>query len=201
MKVVPIIRIKPIDPLGNITERNDGPRCNRAQVEYFKRNWNQILPPRVIRSAKKHHDVLHGARSVNMIVGKKYARPTKDFDVYAHHPSDRAKEIEDHIDRECGCDMAYIEKRIVPNVSGIEDELMADKLYIVKTPNNQNGDVDYMPLPPRLPIIRRKGLYHESLEEAYRKAQRGLSQPMRAHKATKDIARIEAYWLEKKRRR
>ena len=205
IKIIPI-KLQQINHYSSfspeILEKGDCPRCSRKQVEYFLHNWKKILPPRIIRSIKKHKDVLHGAQSVNMLVGKKYSRPTNDYDVYSKEPYNRAKEIEDELDKACGCDIAYIEKRTIPNVSGRKDELMSKYLYTIKTPHEHyNGDVDYMKLPPKLPIIKRNGILHEALEEAYRKAQRNMYHPFRANKALKDMRRIEAYWKEQEKRR
>lgn len=174
----------------------DGKRCSREQVNDYVKNWERILPPRIVRSIKKHHDVLHGARSVNMIVGPKYSRTTKDFDIYSKQPCDRAEEIENEIDKACGCDMAYVHRQPIPkmNMFTPEDPYSAKEVYIIKTVPSQNGEVDYMLLPRGLPTHTKDGIRHEDLREAYRKAKRNIMHPMRSAKATKDIRRIEAYW-------
>jgi len=190
------IPVKAVPLAGRISERGDAPRCSTEQVKHFVENWEKILPPRVIRSIKRHNDVLHGARSVNMIVGKKYSRPTKDFDVYSKEPRKRAHQIENEIDRCMGCDMAYVHYQAIPKLDpmGTDDELTAKELFIVKTVPHQDGDVDYMMLPRGLPTHTRKGIRHEDLREAYRKAKKNVYHPLRYFKASDDIRRIEAYW-------
>ena len=196
IRVTDPVTISAIKPIVRITERGDAPRCSREKVQEFVKNWERILPPKVIRSIKRNNDVMHGARSVNMIVGKKYSRKTKDFDVYSKEPSKRAHQIENEIDKACGCDMAYVHYQAIPKMNPMngDDPNMAKELFIVKTVPNQDGDVDYMQLPPNLPYHKRKGIFHEDLEEAYRKAQKNLNHPLRYFKAQRDIERIEAYW-------
>jgi len=202
IRVTDPVTVSPVPKMNKITEKGDAPRCSREQVKHFVENWEQILPPRVIRSIKKNDDVMHGARSVNMIVGKKYSRKTRDFDVYSKEPNKRAHQIENEIDRCVGCDMAYVHYQAVPKLNPFneEDEKMAKELYIVKTVPHQDGDVDYMMLPRGLPTHKRKGIRHEDLKEAYRKAQKNLMHPMRYFKAKKDIERIEAYWRSRGKR-
>lgn len=180
-------------PFVEISEHNDGPRCSIEQVKHYRENQEKILPPEILRSVRKHKDVMHGGRSVNMLLPKKYERKSKDFDIYSKQPRPRAKEIEDYIDKRCGCDMAHVKSMNVPNVSGIEDELMSADIHKVITKISSDGEVDYMTLPKNLPTIYSRGIRHEKLEEALRKAKRGLTQPMRMAKASKDIARINAY--------
>jgi hypothetical protein len=190
----------PIPTSSKIRGKGDAPRCTTEQVRYYRENQERILPPEVIRSVKRHRDVLHGGRSLNMLLPKQYHRPTKDFDIYSKQPKQRADDIENYIDKRCGCDMAYVKYKHIPNVSGIDDELMSADIHQVTTITNGNGDVDYMTLPPRLPITCYRGIRHERLTEALRKAKRGLSQPLRMAKATKDVRRITAY-LESKGRK
>lgn len=180
-------------PFISVSEHNDGPQCSIEQVNHYRENQEKILPPKVFRSVRRHRDVMHGGRSVNMLLPKKYYRHSKDFDIYSKQPKSRAKEIEDYIDKRCGCDMAYVKSMNVPNVSGVEDELMAADIHKVITRTSRDGEVDYMTLPPKLPIVYRRGIRHEKLTEALRKAKRGLTQPMRMAKASKDVRRITAY--------
>ena len=214
MKIIPLKSVDLLDPVvlkpfsdqsdnPQITGRGDCKRCSREKVEYFVRNWDKILPPKVIKSVKKHGDVMHGARSVNMIVGKEYSRRTKDFDIYSKRPKTRAEEIEDAIDKACGCDMAYVYRQPIPKMNAFteEDKFTAKELYIVKTVPNQDGDVDYMKIPKGLPTHTRKGIKHENLSEALRKAKKNLNHPLRAQKASVDIKRINAYLESRKRRR
>ena len=182
-----------IGPVIQQRERNDGPRCTREQITRYRQNWKRILPPRVLRSIRKHNDVLHGGRSLNMLLPREYHRSTKDYDIFSKHPKPHAKEIEDYIDKQCGCDMAHVNSMVVPNVSGIEDKLMSADIHRVVTRLHSDAEVDYMRIPPGLPTVRKRGLRHESLKEALRKAKRGLNQPLRAAKASQDIQRIERY--------
>jgi len=202
IKVTDPVKITSSPKMEEITERNDAPRCSREKVKHFVENWEKILPPKVIRSIKRNNDVMHGARSVNMIVGKRYARKTKDFDVYSKEPNKRAHQIENEIDRCMGCDMAYVHYQKIPKLNQFngDDERMAKELFIVKTVPHQDGDVDYMELPHGLPTHRRKGIRHEDLKEAYRKAQKALNQPLRHFKARRDMERIEAYWRSRGKR-
>ena len=207
MKKIPVIPIRidspnPFKVKDTITEKGDAPTCSREKVENFKKNWERILTPKVISSIKRHNDILHGARSVNMLVGPKYSRPTKDFDVYSDNPQRRAVEIENEIDRCCGCDMAQVRHRSIPKVlPGEDDPLMAKDLYIVETIPNNDGDVDYMKTPRGIPTTRKNGIRHETLKEAYRKAQRNKDQPMRMVKTRQDINRIEEYWKSTRRKK
>jgi len=204
VKIIPF-RINHPNPFmikDTVSEKNDAPRCDRDQVEHFRDNYEKILPPKVLRSIRRHNDILHGSRSVNMIVGPRYSRPAKDFDVYSSEPQKRAVEIENQIDRACGCDMASVRHRQIPKVlPGEEDPFMAKELFIVETVVNNDGDVDYMKTPKGLPTTRKNGIRHESLKEAYRKAHKNKNQPLRMVKANADIKRIEAYWRSKKRRK
>lgn len=180
-------------PVIKTSEHNDGPRCSLEQVQYYRKNKDRILPPEVMRSVRKHRDVLHGGRSVNMLLPKKYYRETKDFDIYSKLPKTRADEIENYIDKRCGCDMAHVNSMIVPNVSATEDELMSADIHRVITRIESDAEVDYMTLPPKLPIRYHRGIRHEKLTEALRKAKKGLMQPMRMAKASKDVRRISEY--------
>lgn len=187
---------RPAGLTGHTIGKGDAPRCSREAVRHFEENWENILPPRVVKSIKRNRDVMHGARSVNMIVGKQFSRPTKDFDVYSREPAKRANQIENEIDKCMHCDMAYVYYQPIPkfNVFSQEDKFMAKELYIVKTVPHHDGDIDYMLLPRGLPYHKRKGIYHEDLEEAYRKAEKNLIHPLRSAKSRRDMERIKAYW-------
>jgi len=182
-----------IGPVTKISGQNDAPKCSLEQIQNYRKNKEKILPPEVIRSVRKHRDVLHGGRSLNMLLPKKYHRHTEDFDVYSKKPRIRADEIEDYIDKRCGCDMAYVKSSVVPNVSGVEDELMSADIHRVVTHLQTDAEVDYMTTPKNLPVTFHRGIRHEKLTEALRKAKKGLTQPMRMAKASKDVNRITSY--------
>lgn len=200
-----------VEPLPKITEKNDGPACSMEQVRDFQENWERHVPPRVIKQTKRKGNILHGAFSANMQMPAEFHRPTHDIDVWSMKPSSHAKEIENEIDRCAGCDIAHVEETKVLKKQDMhtllppsqrpledEDEIKFKRFTVVTKPRN-DVDVDYSIPPDDRPLkkTRVNGVWHESLEGAYERAQSIRYRPMRAGRAAQDIKRIEDYWLSK----
>ena len=197
-----------VGPSQRITEANDGPRCSRDQIRNFRENWEKHVPPRVVRQLKKSGDVMHGAYSVNMQMPSRFHRKTNDIDVYSRQPYQRAREIENQLDRCAGCDIAHVKTESFqvdpdkpmsvepPKFSELrkQKEESPDRAVVITAQRYE--DVDYATFPPDRRIASKvvNGVRHETLEEAYIRAHAIKNKPMRSARAYADINRIEAYW-------
>jgi hypothetical protein len=196
---------------GQLMEINDAPRCSLEKVVHYRDNWEKILAPKVLKKAKKHNDVIHGAWSVNQQVPKRYRRPTGDIDVWSKKPYERAQEIEDELDESVGCDIAYLkEQKLPPNPNTLVTpprslreikETDGFRRVVVETVS-QVGQADYASFPSRPFRAKRiKGVRHETIASAYDRAEDLLQRPGRYGRAYEDIERIDRYREAEKRKR
>jgi len=181
-----------------LPDAGNQPDPTREQLREFKQHSNEWVDDIVSTSLRRHNktDVLHGSRSLQMLLGSAYPRKPKDWDVYSTQEKRRALQIEASIDKKAGCDIAQTRFQPIPKVSsGPDDPFTGKHLYIVETPRVHNdASIDYMHRPPRLPTQMYKGIRHENLRIAYQKASiRIFRQPLQAHKARKDKQAIENY--------
>ncbi len=171
------------------------PKCTQEQRRRYNENWENIVSPTVTRSLKRHReDVLHGGRSLNMLLPTK--RPTKDWDLYSPREKIRAQTLEREIDKKTGCDICSVKQVHMPKLhAGPDTPGTSKRLYRIVTEHNPNdADVDVMDKPKDLKTISHHGITHESLESTYLKSEkRMLSQPMHMWKAMEDKKRIEEY--------
>lgn len=170
------------------------PKPTEAQLKRFEKNSQRIIDTVVVSSLKKHRsDVLHGGRSLNLLLQSK--RPSGDWDIFSPTEKSRATQIERAIDRKAGADVSYVKYCPIPKVTAGPDAPNTSKdLYRVITLPSGDSDVDVMDKPRGLPTIRKNGITHESLESQYEKTKQGLLQPMRMSKASVDKKRIEEHF-------
>ncbi len=176
------------------------PPPTQKELENYRRNHEQIVGSIVVSSLKRHRrDVLHGSRSLQMLIPK-YSREPKDWDIYSPTEKSRAQAIEKALDKKVGGNIAETVYVPIPKISAGPDQPGTSKdLYRVVTPDVSNdAEVDIMNRPAGLKTISHKGITHESLEEAYIKADRSVrTQPMRMAKASVDKQNIESYFKKK----
>jgi len=175
------------------------PPPTQKELENYRRNHEQIVSSIVTSSLRNHRkDVLHGSRSLAMMIPN-YSRTPKDWDLYSPTEKARAQAIEKAIDKKVGGNIAETVYVPIPKVSSGPDQPGTGKdLYRVVTPAvSGDAEVDVMDRPAGLKTVSYKGITHEALEEAYIKAQRSKSQPMRMAKASSDASDIESYLKSK----
>lgn len=174
-------------------------KCTPKQLEHYEKNWEKIVSPTVVRSLRRHReDVLHGGRSLNMLLPTQ--RPTKDWDIYSPREKTRAQALEREIDRKTGCDVCQVKQVHMPKTTmGPDSPETSKRLYRIVTEHTaDDADVDVMDKPKGLRTTRAKGITHESLEAAREKAAKRMRlQPMYMWKAMLDKQRIEQYWRMK----
>jgi len=174
-------------------------KCTPQQLERYDKEWEKIVSPTVVRSLRRHReDVLHGGRSLNMILPTK--RTTKDWDMYSPREKTRAQALEKEIDRKAGCDVCQVKQVYMPKTTpGADSPETSKRLYRIVTEHTaDDADVDVMDKPKGLRTTKAKGITHESLEAAHEKASKRMRlQPMYMWKAMLDKQRIEQYWRMK----
>lgn len=200
-KVGSTSRSKTLSDVGNRSQ------CSREQLQRYERDWERILNPKMRKHLRGSKDVLHGGRSLNMLLAdddpdSDMYRESKDWDVFSRSPKKVAQKIERNLDNVLGCNICETVHVPIPKVSAREHEDMSADLYRVTTPaTTKDAEVDLMDKPKNLPTTHYKGIYHESLEKQYEKAVRGLMVPMRSFKSGLDRQRIAEYWRRKGVRR
>jgi len=206
-----------LSPFGRVTGRGDGPSCSREQMKRYEEDWEEILPPKVVRQVKKKGGVIHGSWSVNQQVGPQFSRKPKDVDIWTNQPKDRAEEMENEIDRCIGCDIVEVKEEVImrdPNrmVSlgppGRRDDKQHTRAYVKTRRGAELGGADYSTFPDEPPegkiklrVRNFRGVKHETLQGAHERALNLRLRPLRSHKASKDIRRIERYWESQRRRK
>lgn len=177
------------------------PPCTSEDLKRFKRDWSSIVPVVAMSHLRRHsEDVLHGGRSLNVLLDTE--RETKDFDMYSSTPRPHASKLEASIDRMVRCDVCETLYAPIPK-SAILDRKdgtpsMSSELYRVRTRTKSSflkndPEMDIMKKPSGLRTIRKDGITHESLEDAYAKAKYLKDQPTRMMNARQDMKRIEEH--------
>ena len=178
--------------------------CTPEDMKIYKQNWQGIVPVVALSHLRRHkEDVLHGCRSLNMLLPTQ--RKTKDFDIYSPHAQKSASGLEASIDRMVGCDICETEYCRIPKSALLQRRpdapSMSDKLYRVRTKTRRSflqkkdPDVDVMKRPEGVNTIRKAGITHESLQDAYERLQYLRDQPSRGLKVRQDMRRIEEYLI------
>lgn len=160
-----------------------------------------LIDPIVTKSLRENpQDVLHGSRSLNMLIPH-FPRKPNDWDIFSTTEQERALELERKIDEKAGRNIAQTEYRRLPTLPFSPPlENSGEHLYRVTLPHlsDHHPEIDIMDRPPNLDTTRKYGITHESLPEAYEKAStRRLRQPLMATKASQDIQAIETHWKKK----
>jgi len=161
------------------------PKPTQAQQLAFLEKWNNITPPAIKQQAKKTGNVIYGCRGINGIVGKSLSRPTHDFDVYSKNPKKHATQLERHIDKTTGLDMAYVEE--IPYTT---TENKKGKLYRVVTRPEGDVDADFNIMPKNIDITRVKGINYVSLKSAEKKFPEMMKEDKRKFNTMMDTYRI-----------
>jgi len=187
-----------------LPDAGNQPTPTREDIARLHRRKSDIVDPIVTSSLRKHpQDVLHGSRSLSLIIGNHFKRTPNDWDIYSNAEKQRALELEAQIDKKAGCDIAQTTYRHIPTTPFSKpDPLTGEHLYRVTTPKiTGDSDIDIMDKPNNLPVERHKGITHEALIEQYRKAStRRIRQPLHSGKAQSDMRSIESYYKSKGRR-
>jgi len=217
MRITPLIKSPRLTPFKEnqnnfrtgpqmLPDSGGQPPCTPEDLKRYKRDWQGIVPVIALSHLKRHkEDVLHGGRSLNMLLEKQ--RETKDFDIYSPHPRPTATGLEKSIDKAVGCDICETEQCLIPksvllrrSAEGAPE--MSDELYRVRTKSKKSflkksdPEMDVMKIPPNLRTVRHQGITHEALEEAYAKHQYLQNQPARSLKTRQDMRRIEEYLVQ-----
>ena len=224
LPLTPIVPIKSMDALGSpssmsvqekrgetgrskeLRDSSNLPECSREQTSRYEQDWEKILNPKMKKHLRGSKDILHGGRSLNMLLAddnpeSKLYRRSKDWDLFSRTPKKIAQKIERKLDKSLGCNICDVVHVPIPQTSGRDYDDMSADLYRVTTPaTTKDAEVDLMEKPKNLPTIRHKGIYHESLEKQYEKTKRGLMVPMRSFTAGLDKQRIAEYYRRKGKR-
>lgn len=177
------------------------PSCNTEQINKFSINANKTIEEIGIKHLKKRkREVLHGGRSLNMLLPT--YRESKDFDIFSDNPKKYATEFEKKIDKKAGCNICQtieipLKKSVFLKPCIYET---GDKIFNVKTPAiSDDGGFDLIKRQPDLKTIRKSGITHETLEAQLVRAQRDVTHtnPARAAKAKRTVERIELYLKSK----
>jgi hypothetical protein len=180
-----------------LPDAGNQPDATQKHLDYYRRNKDNIIPPIVKSSLKKHpNDVLHGSRSLKMLIPN-YPRDPEDWDVLSPEEKRRALAYEKAIDERVGADIAQTHYIQIPKTSiGPDDPGTSKHLYRVVIPRISNdAEIDVMDRPDDLKTERHKGITHEALTEQYKKAvARKSRQPLKAQKALADQRAIESHW-------
>lgn len=179
------------------------PQCTVQQRSRYEQNWEKILEPKMMTHLHGSKDVLHGGRSLNMLIADNdpendLYRPSLDFDVFSKSAKKHSRKIEKQLDKSMGCNICDVVHVPIPQTSAREYDDMSADLYRVTTPaTTKDAEVDFMDKPKNLPTVRYKRIYHESLEKQYEKATRGLMVPLRSFKSGLDRTRIREHYRRK----
>jgi len=183
-----------------LPDAGNQPDPTQQKIDYYQQNHEKIVDPIVLASLRKHReDVLHGSRSLNMLIPNFYRKPG-DWDIYSPNEKKRALAFEEAIDKKVGADITetiHIEvpKSIFGFNAADEDDSSKDLYRVVAPRVSNDGEIDVMSKPKNLKTTRHKGITHESLESQYaRTVTRRHRQPMKASQARSDQTEIEDYW-------
>lgn len=165
------------------------PKPTRIQQMQFIERWNRIIPPRVHRQSRRDGTVIFGARAVNRLLGLGFERPTHDFDVFSGMPRKHAVELERHIDRSTGTDMAHVKQLPHPTGKGL--------LFRVETIPDGDTEVDYTRMPHGIKFVTKHGVRYETLGRAEQKYKRMIrsDEPKRIFHGHLDLNRIRTHRL------
>jgi hypothetical protein len=184
-----------------LPDAGNQPDPTKSDIERLQRK-NKLINPIVQESLKDHpQDVLHGSRSLNMLLPN-FSRKPHDWDLFSPTEKKRALQLEKKIDEKAGCDIAQTQYRHIPKMPFSQPiPGSGEHLYRVVTPQIKGDpDIDIMDRPSDLETTRKHGITHESLIEAHHKATtRRLRQPMQTSKASSDVNDIEEYWKKRGR--
>jgi len=192
-------------PEKQITERIGYNEANKVEpdvedIENFRENRDKIMEKIVTSDTKKYKGVLHGKHNLNYLYKKELGKKaetyglldeTYDYDVWVSDPMTRAKRLQDRIDKQCGCDIAWAEKTNNPKD--------AKSRWIVKSKASPKEEVDYVSYPdPRVhPYETRKvrGVERETLRSSAARDKQILqgNVPMLQHKAPKRLEKYQLY--------
>ena len=177
---------------------NTGQHLGKANMTHslsFMMNRQRIVPPFVKRQSRKTGNIIYGCSAVNALVGKGLERPTYDFDIYSKMPKKHALQLEKHIDRSVGADLAYVE-----GVS-YSDKSMKGTLWRVMTRPWGTPEADYNKRKKGITFTKRKGVKYETLGAAERKYKKMLAtgEGKRFLNANQDLGRIALHKLTQRR--
>jgi len=161
------------------------PMPTQAQQLHFLERWHNITPPAIKKQAKKTGNVIYGCRGINGILGQALSRPTHDYDIYSKNPKKHAKQLEKHIDKTTGLDMAYVEA--IPYTT---QDNKKGTLYRVVTRPKGDVDADFNMMPKQLNVTKVKGINYVSLKAAEKKFPGMLKEDKRVYNTMMDQYRI-----------
>lgn len=179
---------------------NTGQHLGKANITHslsFMMNRQRIVPPFVKKQSRRTGNIIYGCSGVNAIVGRGFTRPTHDFDIFSSIPKKHAIQLERHIDKSVGADLAYVEG--VP----YSDKNMKGTLYRVLTRPWGHPEADYNKKKKRIKFVVKKGVRYESLDAAEKKYNKMIreGEMKRMVNAHQDLGRIALYRLSQRRRR
>jgi len=175
---------------------NSGKNLPKARFsDWFElqRNRKRLVEKPIKHQAKTGGAVIYGAHAVNRLVGKKFSRPSYDYDVYSPKPLKHARQIERSIDRGTNSDLAYVERTSYP--SGGTNK----RLYRVKTRVNDSVEADYNHMPKGIKVVVKDGVRYESLGDAKSKYRWMNRNPEANRTGFGELHRIEMYEQSKKK--
>jgi len=204
MKPIPIRFTSPFP----VDEGSSG--CSTEQRTHFKQNRKEVMEKHLIPQLKKSGDTLHGRHAVNKqyehYLGKELAeqeqltKPTYDYDVWSKEPEQRAKSLEQSIDKYYGCDFAFCEPAMVgidPRTAHENREPKgAFSRWVVKTRATPQGqqEVDYTTYPNR-PYKKKKidGVNYEALDSAMMREEDMKMRPKRYFRSYDNLRKYQKF--------
>jgi hypothetical protein len=185
--------------VGALPNSSKQSKANMGELARFRANKEKIVGPIITEHLKSNRkDVLHGSRSLSMIIPH-YSRKPKDWDIYSTTHKAHARSIEKKIDKKVGADVVETVYRKIPKVtSGPDPPGTAKEIYIVQGKQHGVDIADVANMPKGQEKFAHKDITHERLSMARAKAERRARlQPSKSAQAYSDIRDIDRYQKRK----
>jgi len=149
------------------------PVITLSHTEQFHKQKHKIGG--IIISVTDDHEILYGARALNVRFPKHLDRHTKDFDIMTKTPRKDAREAEQKLDKSFGGDFFYIEP--------------AKHKGTVKVIAHATGETyaDYTKPDKKVPFDIINGIKYAKLSFMKETFKKSLNDPFSAHRHAKDI--------------
>jgi len=190
--------VKDAYPVGHKVGYGDARQPTPEQLHHFSQNRDSIIKPLVKKDIKQKGGVFHGKHNVNRIFRKELGtsehpliEDTYDYDVWVGDPYHRADSMQEQLDKEMKCDIAYAVKQPAPHD--------ARARWVVKSRAQEDKpEVDYVSYPNPIEhpykTTKKDGIEYETLESAMaREEQLQRQTPMRYFKSRRNLEKYKMY--------
>lgn len=127
-------------------------------VNPFKPNPDDMLDKTVLKHTKKHKNVIHGRKSLNIQMSEPFHRPTRDWDIFSKTPKKHMTSLDNCLDEMAGYD-AFQESTI---------PLLDSDRTVYRVVSRRTGEevADFMLSPPGLKYKLISDIRYETLAHA-----------------------------------